>query len=556
MNEQPRLIAPHDAAGQKTVWIALVALLMWAFPVAAEPTTKVVVVTGDPAPDGNGYFAFVDSPGGPRLELNDLGQISFGAELTRTSGGDSDNFGIFRSDEGTLIQVARKGDLAPGGSGTLGFDGLSWAPLNNSGQVAFYSSVFHSGVHSRVGIFRSDGITTTEIVRDGVRAPDGNGGIFSARFSQLNDLGQVVFTGNLTSRTNGSRPDRGIFLGDGATITQIARAPRGDPDGNGHRFPDFELTSSNDTGQVVFSSFDEGTTGMFPPEGSMSMFLGDGSTVTPIYRVGDTAPDGSRLSSRTWWFGNATGERLDNTEVRANNVGDVAFRAFLGGRFGDDVGIYVYRDGEELLPVARTGQPLPDGDGFFAGFHNLSFNDERLLTFLANLADTSDGARDGIFQHDGSTVTQLFRPGDLTPDGESVFTSFGGPIHLNNAGQLVFSASLDNAPDSTFFFDNDHGLFQVGQIGAPFLGGTVVQQHIGGLNELGQLAYSFHLDDGRRGIAVWSVPEPSGLILGWFGLAVVARYLRRSVRWRERAGMAPVCACVHGAELRSGFLDA
>ena len=516
---------PDEVDGKKVVPVALVALLMCTFPVSAEPTTKVVVVTGDPAPDGNGYFAFGDGPGGPRLLLNDLGQVSFTAELTRTSGGESDDFGIFRNDGITTTEIVREGDVAPDRSGILGFDGLVWAALNNSGQVAFYGSVFHSGVHSGDGIFRSDGITTTEIVKDGVRAPDGNGDIISARFSEsgLNDLGQVVFTGNLSSRTNGSRPDRGLFLGDGATITQIARTPRGDLDGNGHRFPVFgELTSSNDMGQVVFSSFDEGS----------GMFLGDGSTVTPIYRVGDIAPDGSRLSSRAWRITGAVVERLDNTEVRANDVGDVAFRAFLGDRFGDDVGIYVYRDGEELLPVARTGQQLPDGDGFFARFDNLSFNDEGQLTFRAHLADTSDGARNGIFQHDGSTITQLFRTGDLTPDGKSVFTGFEPPIHLNNAGRFVFSASLDNAPDSTFFFDNDHGLFQVGQIGAPFLGGTVVQQHIAGLNELGQVAYSFHLDDGRRGIAVWSVPEPSGFALGWFGLAVVGTHLRRSCRKR------------------------
>ena len=342
-----RLIAPHDAVGQKAVWVTLVALLMWAFPVSAEPTTKVVVVTGDPAPDGNGYFAFGDGPGGPRLGLNDLGQVSFGAELTGTSGGDSDNFGIFRSDGITLTEVFREGNVAPDGRGTLGPDrDRFWLWLNNSGQVAFYGSVFHSGVHSGNGTFRSDGITTTEIVKDG-----------GFPLSTLNDLGQVAF-----------EEDGGFFRTDGTTITQIARGPGGfpDPDGNGGFFPDFELTSFNNVGQVVFSSFDDG---------NMGMFLGDGSTVTPIYRAGDIAPDGARLSSRRWVFGSVRGARLD-TEVRANDVGDVAFRAFLGGSFGDDDGIYVYRDGEELLPVARTGQQLPDGDGFFSGFHNLSFNDE------------------------------------------------------------------------------------------------------------------------------------------------------------------------------------
>ena len=51
--------------------------------------------TGDPAPDGNGFFASSGlSVGG----LNDAGQGVFVAELVGTSNGTGDNAGIFRGD--------------------------------------------------------------------------------------------------------------------------------------------------------------------------------------------------------------------------------------------------------------------------------------------------------------------------------------------------------------------------------------------------------------------------------------------------------------------------
>jgi hypothetical protein len=56
---------------------------------AAEPV--VVVFLGDPVPDGNGTFTFLDN-----AVINDAGQVAFRGSLAGTTGGGNDNRGIFR----------------------------------------------------------------------------------------------------------------------------------------------------------------------------------------------------------------------------------------------------------------------------------------------------------------------------------------------------------------------------------------------------------------------------------------------------------------------------
>ena len=74
-----------------------------------------------------------------------------------------------------------------------------------------------------------------------------------------------------------------------------------------------------------------------------------------------------------------------------------------------------------------------------------------------------------------------------------------------------------------------------------FLGDTIAWLDVAGsytgegselaLNERGQVAYSFWLTDGRVGVAVWTVPEPSsGLMV--IGAAAALGLLRRPIRRR------------------------
>src|SRR5690606_13044873 len=98
---------------------------------ASAQTTDVVAITGDAAPDGNGTFRNFGKP-----VLNDAGQLAFSASLDGTTGGGSDNAGIFRGDGlSPLVPIFHKGAPAPNGNGSI--LGFSAPVLNAAGQAAF-----------------------------------------------------------------------------------------------------------------------------------------------------------------------------------------------------------------------------------------------------------------------------------------------------------------------------------------------------------------------------------------------------------------------------------
>ena len=85
------------------------------------------------APDGNGTFEWLEQP----RAFNDLRQTSFLAGMAGTSGGDSDDLGVFRGIAGSVTLIARGGQPVPDGNGTFG-DWAGRQTLNASGQVAFH----------------------------------------------------------------------------------------------------------------------------------------------------------------------------------------------------------------------------------------------------------------------------------------------------------------------------------------------------------------------------------------------------------------------------------
>jgi len=87
---------------------------------------------GDPVPGGNGVFEDFFDPAGP----NENGQVAFIGRISGSSGGESDNEGIYLVDESGVTELAREGNPVPGGNGVFGnFQILSG--INESGQAAF-----------------------------------------------------------------------------------------------------------------------------------------------------------------------------------------------------------------------------------------------------------------------------------------------------------------------------------------------------------------------------------------------------------------------------------
>jgi hypothetical protein len=170
---------------------------------------------GQTAPDGNGVLSDfqIDWPNEKSPALNDNGQVLFYATLTDTVGGFfEDDEGIFLGDGISLIQIAREGDLAPGGTGFFGGiveDPFEPAPtfenlaLNNSGQVAFKGHIL-GGTHldDQGLFFYDDTMGLVKIVRSGdpllgstITNVDfvGSTGSLGEEGSGLNDSGQVAF---------------------------------------------------------------------------------------------------------------------------------------------------------------------------------------------------------------------------------------------------------------------------------------------------------------------------------------------------------------------------
>ena len=198
----------------------------------ADGTNPLVelVREGDPAPS-DGSFSELRSTSGAMVSnhpLNDRGEVAFVADLVGTSGGITDNAGLFVVDKSKITEYVRRGDSAPDGNGTfLGFG-------------------------NRI---------------------------------DLDEDGRVVFEASLTGVVNGATD--GLFLADGDTVRQILR--RNDPAPGGGVFSDILLGTGIREGQVAFFAFVDLQDG--PPANDLEgLFFFDGSTVLEILRVGDTFP--------------------------------------------------------------------------------------------------------------------------------------------------------------------------------------------------------------------------------------------------------------------------
>ncbi len=463
-------------------------------------TTTVVAQTGQAVPDGNGIFLNFSEP----YVQDNSGVASFVGNLTTTSGGTGDNsgiyagiggqltqlvrkgevvpgggsissfeshvvisevgqlafraaltgtgspVGIYRRDNGSLTQIARTGQVVPGGDGTI--SNLFRPTLNNAGQLTFVAGLSDTlgGSANDSAVYRGVGGTLTQIARKGQTAPDGNGSLNLFDYVFIGSVGQVTFGATLLNTVGGSTDDYGIFNGAGSQLTQIVREGQMAPDGNGRLTPSAPR-SANNSGQVIFRAHLTGTAA--PGMDDQGIFRGDGGLVTEVARRGQTAPDGN-------------GRFSGFTEPVVNDLGEAAFVGFLEDTVspGSD-GTGIFRgSGNSLTQIVRAGQSAPDGNGTFSGFSEPNINNHGQIAFQAGLNNTIGGADSGgIFIYDENLGLR-----------EVVRT------RQTLLGRLIVSVRLQLQ------------LYNMGN----------------GLNESGQVAYWFQLADGYQGVAIWSANVP------------------------------------------------
>jgi hypothetical protein len=255
----------------------------------ADGKIAPIAVAGDPVPDQAGQLiaGFGERPA---PVMNDEGSVAFIATLAGGRGA----AGVFLANEGKLRTIASSGVKAPvilGGIGVFAeFEAVS---LNSRGDVAFLAWVRHGRdtieviyVARKVGAVHQ----LTKVAASGEPAP---GGGFFAGFGApvVNNGGAVAFPAV-------------VKLGPalGAIFVAPAEAPMhlflgtGDPAPTGGIFARFsERIGFDDSGRVAFGAFINGSGPDF------GFFVADGADRRAIAARGQAAPGGGVYASFGAW---------------------------------------------------------------------------------------------------------------------------------------------------------------------------------------------------------------------------------------------------------------
>lgn len=484
-------------------------VLFWAIALLAarhalSGTTEVIAISGDVIPNWTRGGA---QPIWSGPFLNNRGEIAFAANHSST---ELDDTGVYFATGGQLIEIAHTGGIAP--DGINHYDGtVSPRQLSDSGQIVFTAVLIAPNASKKFDNYFSWDTATNKLIGEGQSAPDGNGHFsrFNGRTAYNNELnvaGQFVFYGEANDIRTGST---GIYRTDGSQVITIARD--GQPGPGGALFTSvFRISPSiNELNQVAFIA-------RFVGGSDSSLLRVDGSLFTELVRYGQTSPRGDGIIMRV-------------PDFTLNNAGQVAFRAFDTADPSDQ---NTYRDaffradGIAVDEIVRVGDPAPGGNGVFSSLYSETrFNDVRpklndtgQIAFFGQISGGTNPGQ-GLYRSeaDGHTLTPVARDGQLAPDGNgSLLFPTRNRTSFNELGQVAFytnfAGSTGGASDNAaILLWNNGQLTTIARTGGALHGSSISALESFDLNDAGQLAYHFVLSNGRRGVALWSIPEPSGI---------------------------------------------
>lgn len=503
----PRLPVGFPLAASIRFLLAAAALVtaLATTPATTRAEVDVIVVSGEPVPDGDGEFLYMLLR---KPAINAAGQVVFHAVLDETQDGLPAE-GLFVSDGTTLETVVRSGQPTPAGPISLG--GFLEPPvINDAGQVAFLGSTgFLSYTIQRWDA--GEGLVAVASTAD----PAPGGGTFRAlEIPRLDPAGRVVFSSGLEGTADDS--EQGVFVGDGDTLTTIARHQDPAPRGSG-TFQLFAFPVIGPTGKVVVAATLGG-------DGDGILYSeADGSPPSFVVRSDDAVPAGT---------GSFLGG-VANSEYAIDEQDRVWFDALVSSPGGNVRAIYVADDGV-LVELAREGGELPLDGGPLAidELALLNVSDEGRIVLIAD---------DGLFAIEDGVVRLVAADGDPAPGGGSISLRDGdggwGTVEINDAGQVAFEAFVGDGR-ALFLHDPEQGLFEIARDGDAFLGDTLGWPSLPGsgvmgrraLNDAGQVLFTFELEDGRNGVARWTMPVPEPAAAAPTALAALAALAARRAR--------------------------
>jgi len=489
----------------------------------ARAGLQVVIQTGQDSPDGNGDLTLLNAP-----TINNAGQLAFVSQLSGTAGGSADNVGMYRREtNGDLALIARRGDTFDGKSIVTFFPAFGYISSNGTvGSVLAFSG------GSTAYTFGTGG-PLVPMHTTGMPSPSGqSNNLLGVTSAVVNDFGVSAYRAVF----NGTQPESGLYqrAADGTHSVRLlgqTSAPRGGTITSPGGFP--TLNETNQIGTIL--TIDTGA-----PSTIRSAARIDGMTVHELVRQGDLLADGITT----------VGSFISNSGF-INSAGQVALAANLTQPSFGGQGVLLADDNDASVVAKGV---LPGSTTAATNIQVVGISDAGRVAFTTDFLGGSDPLS-GIYLTGPEGPTKVAFEDTATPvPGKFIRGFLGGGTVLNDAGQMAFIADLSDtingaaAGRGVFFYGQGGGLQQVARTGDSLLGSTISTVYfIGmvnptstvspdtsmtGLNNLGQVAFSFSLADGTDGMAIWT---PTAGLPGDYnnnGVVDAADY----VAWRKNDG--------------------
>jgi hypothetical protein len=333
-----------------------------------------------------------------------------------------------------LRAVIQSGAAAPGGGRFDRFDVTGQpivAPVNASGQVAFYATVLHGP--AREGIFLADAGQVTKVAAFGDTLP---GGGTLAEFGAhplpaMNSAGHVAFTAQVA----GGRATEGVFLASADGLQAIALAGDDAPGVPAGVLVGFDAPALNDNDELAFVASVRSGRDLLDV-----LYFWNGRRL-------------QRLVAERELLLRIGGTMDQIGDPALNNSGVVAFPAAIlkGPALG---GIFV-AGARPLRLQVRSGEQIPDEAMILRFSERVAIDEAGEIAFGAHLGKNG-ATREAVLRTGTEGLAQIAVEGSPAPGGGR-YAGFGPWPTVGPGGVTAFIAALDGGPGPLAAFTGTAG---------------------------------------------------------------------------------------------------
>ncbi len=371
------------------------------------------------------------------------------------NGPDGDLAGPFSTDDQAVISVVdftitavvREGDGA--GGGTLSAINVDRIRLTNTspGDVVFSGTLDGGAADS--GVFLSDlSGSSSALILEGDSAP--NDGTFGQMdLFDIDDSANLVFVGPLAGSPAGGETE-GVFAITGGVVSEVSANGSADMNPSGNRFCGFDDVALAGSGAVSFlARFDDDADAGGGEDTDCS-----GTVLEGVYSRSGSVIDAIAESGATTIPGSVPGVKFGNffEQLLSNDSGEVVFAGRDAGATA--FGAFIAPVGDNLDRVFLNNRQAADTNGAYGSDlpADLAINNSAVVAFQADLINVP-GSTQGIFISDepGSPGTKIVLSGSNSPPGlplssfEKVAINAKGDIAFIADGRLLFYADSTGA---------------------------------------------------------------------------------------------------------------